>query len=192
MSVTPEEGLRLVESPGSDLDEQGDGAAPAADAVLEDQGEQAIAGAGTDLETLRDEFVEAYNARDLDVLLSLAAEDVECPDTHGDGVQALAEEISSIWERSPAAFLTRGFLDGEPCAVGWLPDEEGCWSRAALVTFAGDNGLLSVVSLPDDIDSLERAEAEDPSGEEQDEGTDWSEWDSGEARSPQDRERARP
>ena len=192
MSVTPEEGLRLVEPPGSDLDDDSrDAGMAGADPDLDGQPDVAVPADG-DLEALRDEFVEAYNARDLDVLLSLAAEDVECPDIHGDGIQALADELAAIWERSPAAILTRGFLDGEPCAVGWLPDEEGCWSRAALVTFASEQGLLSVVSLPDDVDSMERAEAEDPSGEEQDEGTDWSEWDSGEARSPQDRERARP
>ena len=178
MSVTPEEGLRLIESPDAEVDD--------------DQSPDPVAGSDADLETLRDEFITAFNARDLDALLGLAADDIECPDIHGDGAEALAEEVSAIWERSPAAILTRGFLDGEPCALGWLPDEEGCWSRAAVVTFSAEQGLLSVVSLPDDVDSLERAEGEDPSGEEQDEGTDWSEWDSGVANSPQDRERARP
>ncbi|MPZ71748.1 MAG: hypothetical protein GEU74_00725 [Nitriliruptorales bacterium] len=178
MSVTPEEGLRLVDSTDVELDDN--------------RPPDPLSDADADLETLRDEFVDAFNARDLDALLALASEDVECPDIHGDGVAALADEVGAIWERSPAAILTRGFLEGEPCAVGWLPDEEGCWSRAALVTFAGEQGLLSVVSVPDDVDALERADAEDPSGEEQDEGTDWSEWDSGEARAPRDRVRNRP
>ena len=179
MSVAPEEGLHLV---------------PATDLALEDQDQQARprSEGSADLETLRDEFVDAFNARDLDALISLARPDIECPDIHGDGVEALAEEVSAIWERSPAALLTRGFLDDEPCAVAWLPDEESCWSRAALVTFAGDSGLLSVVSLPDDADALDRAEAEDPDGEEQEEGSDWAEWESGTATEPRSRERARP
>ena len=178
MSIAPEEGLRLVDA--ADLDVPDDGAAdPAAEA-------------GTDLETLRDEFVDAFNARDLDAAVALAAADVECPDIHGDGIEALSEELSAIWERSPAAILTRGFLEGEPCAVAWLPDEEGCWSRAALVCFDTDDGLLSVVSLPDDADALDRAEADDPAGEEQEEGTDWGEWDSGTAQEPVDRTRTRP
>jgi ketosteroid isomerase-like protein len=32
-----------------------------------------------DLETLRDAFVEAYNARDLEAILQLVSEDVETP-----------------------------------------------------------------------------------------------------------------
>jgi hypothetical protein len=178
MSVAPEEGLHLVSATDIALDDEQE-ARPRPDGVA-------------DLETLRDEFVDAFNARDLDALIALARPDVECPDIHGDGVAALAEEVSAIWERSPAALLTRGFLDDDPCAVAWLPDEEGCWSRAALVSFVGDDGLLSVVSLPDDADALDRAEAEDPDGEEQEEGADWAEWDSGAATEPRSRERARP
>ena len=179
MTVAPEEGLRYVEvdDPVAADDE------PAA-AFLSD--------GSVDLETLRDEFVDAFNARDLDALVALAREDVECPDIHGDGIAALSEEVSAIWERSPGAILTRGFLDDVPCALGWLPDEEGCWSRAALVSFAADDGLLSVVSLPDDTDALERAEGDDPSGEEQEEGADWGEWVNGEPSAPVDRDRPRP
>ncbi|HVM20153.1 MAG TPA: hypothetical protein VM307_09355 [Egibacteraceae bacterium] len=177
MSVSPEEGLRLVDGEAIDLDED----------PREPLSEDAAA-----LETLRDEFVDAFNARDLDSIVTLAHRDVECPDIHGDGIEALSEEISAIWERSPSVLLTRAFLEGEPCAVGWLPDEEGCWSRAALVCFASDDGLLSVVSVPDDADALDRAEVDDPVGEEQEEGTDWVEWDRGEASEPRDRGRERP
>lgn len=177
MTVASDEGLRYVE-----VDE----------AEVDGEDSQAPDGIAGEVEALRDEFVDAFNARDLDALLSLAREDVECPDIHGDGLAALSEEVSAIWERSPGAILTRGFLDGEPCALGWLPDEEGCWSRAALVCFSADEGLLAVVSLPDDADALDRAEGEDPVGEEQEEGTDWGEWTSGEPSRPQDRDRARP
>lgn len=179
MAVAPEEGLRYV-----DVD--------AAAAVDDEPAAELLSDGSVDLETLRDEFVDAFNARDLDALVALAHDDVECPDIHGDGIAALSEEVSAIWERSPGAILTRGFLDDEPCALGWLPDEEGCWARAALVCFAGDEGLLSVVSIPDDTDALDRAEGDDPSGEEQEEGADWGEWTSGEPSEPRDRERARP
>jgi hypothetical protein len=179
MTVSPDEGLRLVES--TDLD-------------IEDDDETATTLTESDsgLETLRDEFVDAFNARDLDALVGLARSDVECPDIRDDGIEALSEEVSAIWERSPSVLLTRAFVDGEPCAVGWLPDEEGCWSRAALVCFDADDGLLSVVSVPDDADALDRAEVDDPVGEAQEEGTDGGEWDSGEASEPRDRDRPRP
>ncbi|MGH3664980.1 MAG: hypothetical protein ACRDU8_02610 [Egibacteraceae bacterium] len=133
----------------------------------------------TDLESLRDEFIDGFNARDLEALLGLVHADVECPDIAGDGVAVLAEELESIWERSPGAILTRAFLDDTPCAVAWLPDEDGCWTRAALVCFDVGEGLLNLVAVPDDPDALDRAEAEDPTGEELEEWSDWSEWDSG-------------
>lgn len=158
----------------------------------DDEPRQADLDGDSDLEALRDEFVEGFNARDLDTMLSLVADEVEIPDLPGDGAAVFAEELEAIWERSPGAFLTRGFLDGAACAVAWLPDEEGCWSRAALVTFAAEDGLLSVVELPDDADGLDRAEAEDPTGEEIEEWSDWTEWESGEESRPRDRSRTRP
>lgn len=145
-----------------------------------------------DLEALRDAFVDGFNARDLDSLLGLVDDDVETPDLPGDGQAAFVRELEAIWERSPGAILTRAFLDGVPCAVAWLPDEDGCWSRAALVTFAAEDGLLSVVAVPDDADGLDRAEADDPTGEEIEEWSDWAEWDRGEETRPKPRNRPRP
>lgn len=181
MSVAPEEGLRLM---GSDEVDDVDLDAEATRDPLD--------GPAADLETLRDEFVDAFNARDMEALLGLVHDDIECPDIRGDGVDALAEEISAIWERSPTALLTRAFLDDVPCAVAWLPDEDACWSRAALVTFDHEQGLLSVVSLPDDADALDRAEAETPDDDDHEEGADWVEWDSGGENDPKPRNRARP
>jgi hypothetical protein len=145
-----------------------------------------------DLESLRDEFVDAFNARDLDAVLAIITADVECPDMAGNGAAALAEELQAIWERSPGAILTRAFVDGQPCAVGWLPDEDGCWSRAALVCFDGEENLLTLIAMPDDTHDLERAETDEPTGEEVEEWSDWSEWDRGEQSRPQPRHRPRP
>lgn len=169
MSAQPiEDGLRVV---GED-DEFIDLEALAAEDGNGDQHTPADA----DLETLRDEFVDAFNARDLDAALAIVAEDVEAPDVRdGEGAQALGEELEAIWERSPGAILTRAFVDDSPCAVAWLPDEDGCWSRAALVCFDADGGLLTLVELPDDADALDRAVAEEPTGDELAEWTDWFE-----------------
>lgn len=172
--VGTEDGLRLVIDADVDAAEDAEGAE-----AIED-GRERFEAPDEDLESLRDAFVDAFNARDLDEILTLVSRDVECPDIAGDGRPVLAEELESIWERSPGAFLTRAFLDSAPCAVAWMPDEDGCWVRAALVTLASDEGLISVVALPDDIDALERAEADDPTGEELEEWSDWTEWDRGE------------
>lgn len=137
-----------------------------------------------ELEELRDAFIDGFNARDLDALTAVVHPDVECPDIAGDGFDALAEELEAIWERSPAAILTRGYLDDEPCAMAWLPDEDGHWIRASLVCFDVTDGLIGLVCLPDDADSLERAVADEPTGDELDEWIDWAEWDRGEESTP--------
>ncbi len=137
-----------------------------------------------ELESLRDEFVDGFNARDLDAVLALVHGDIECPDIAGDGAEVFAEELQSIWERSPGAVLTPALLDGVPCAMGWLPDDGGRWYRAALICFDVLDGLLGLMEMPDDADSLDRAEAADPSGEDLDEWSDWSEWEHGEETPP--------
>ncbi len=134
-----------------------------------------------DLETLRNAFVEGFNARDLDVILELVSDDVETPDLSGDGRDALAEELQAIWERSPGAFLTNAAIDGAPAAMAWLPDDVGNWCRAAIMTFDCDAGRLTVVELPEDVEALQSALADDPAGDPVDEELDWSEWERGEA-----------
>jgi hypothetical protein len=186
MAAAPmEDGLHVVETDDEDADHD---AIAAEDGAERDE----VRGDG-DLETLRDAFVEAFNARDLDAILAVVSDDVETPDTPGNGAANLAEEIEAIWERSPEAFLTRGFLDDAPIAVAWRPDEEGVWTRVALVCFDCDGeGLINLVELPEDVDGLERAVTEDPTDEQIDEWADWAEWDRGEETVPARRDRRRP
>ena len=125
-------------------------------------------------ESLRDAFVDAFNARDVDGALAVTAPDVECADRVEDGAAALSAFLVEVWERHPGVVLTAGELDGEACAVAWLPDGDGCWSRAALVTLAVDDGQRDVVALPDDVDGLDRVLTDEPVGDELD---DWLGWD---------------
>ena len=133
-----------------------------------------------DLESLRNAFVEAYNARDLDAILQLVSDDVETPDLNGDGPETLVEELLEIWARSPGAILTHAAVDNAPAAVMWTPDEYGRWCRSGLVTFDDDRGRLTVVEIPDDDAAMQLAMADDPTGDLLDEELDWAEWDSGE------------
>jgi hypothetical protein len=132
------------------------------------------------LDTLRNAFVEAYNARDLDAALELVSDDVTTPDLGTDGGEALAEELQARWERSPGVVLTNATVDDTVAAVAWLPDEGGRWTRAGLITFDGDHGRLTAIEMPDDADALQRALAESPVGDALDEEQDWSVWDRGE------------
>ena len=170
VSVPSEDGLTIV-AEGPDAGDSD------ATPTTEDPGEEHV---DSERAALRDAFVDSFNARDLDGVLGVVVEDVEVPDAPGDGVVVLGEQLEAIWERWPGAILTPGRLpDGECCAVGWLPDEDGCWSRAALVCFDVAAGLLTLVAVPDDVDALERAEAAEPSGEELEEWVDWSGWETG-------------
>lgn len=148
-----------------------------ADATTDDEHVPDLDDAG--VETLRSAFVETFNARDLDALLDLVAEDAELPDTVGEGRGAIAEELGAIWERSPMVVLTDAQIDGSPAAVAWLPDEHGRWTRVALATFDSHDGLLTVVDLVDDPEALRVALADGPAGDVVDEELDWSTWDQG-------------
>lgn len=180
-----EDGLHVVDADEEDTDYDARAA--------EDGGDRAEGPLDTELEDLRDAFVDAFNARDLEALLFIVSDDVETPDVPGeDGATAFAEEVEAIWERSPEALLTRGYLDDRPIAVAWRPDEQGAWTRVALVCFDCEGGVLTLVELPEDADGLDRAQVEEPDGDEVDEWNDWSEWDRGEETVAPPRDRPRP
>lgn len=154
-----------------------------ADLDPEDAEETDVEAVDPDLESLRDEFVEVFNARDLDGLLELVADDVEVPDIAGDGVASLSEELIAIWARTPSLLLTRAFQGGRPCAVAWVLDDTAGWDRVALVCLDLDgDGLISLVEVADDPEALARAATEPPDGDDPDEGVSWTEWEAGEER----------
>lgn len=184
-ALTTEDGLHLAieEDLDPELYDQADEGGPESRTWSEGE-------ADSELESLRAAFVDAFNARDLDEILALVHPRVEVPDVAGgEGAVALAAEIERLWSNAPAMILTRAFLDGAPCAVAWLPDEEQCWSRIALVCFEHEGDRLTLVAVPDDLDAMDRAEAEAPETDELDEWSDWSEWESGEETQLRVRER---
>lgn len=118
---------------------------------------------------LRDSLVAAFNERDLDGLLALCDPAVECPDLHGDGVVVLADELTVLWERSPGLVLTEGSLEGEPCAVAWLPTGEGAWTPAAMVRIDVVGERLGLVGMLEDVGYLAAVESWAPEDVEADE-----------------------
>lgn len=134
-------------------------------------------------ESLRGAFIDAFNARDLDALLDLLAADAEWGDAGTEGRDAVADELTAVWQRSPEVLLTRAFDDDGPCAVAWRPDEHGAWVRAAVLCFDVDDDLISLVEIPDDAETLAAVTAEDPSIDEPDE---WLRWEHDDPRVPAD------
>jgi SnoaL-like domain len=139
------------------------------------------------LEQLRSAFVDAFNDRDLDALLELVAEDVEFGDAGAEGRSAMAAELVAIWDRSPQVVLTRAYGDDGPCAVASRPDEDGSWTRAALVCFDGSDEVISLIEVPDDPEALANALAEEPTDDDLPEWFDWAEWDTGQESDPDGR-----
>jgi hypothetical protein len=132
------------------------------------------------LEELVDGFADAYNARDLDSLLELLAEDVELPGL-GIDLEGFPVAVVAMWEERPNAVLTRGLLGEQPVTVLWDVGEAGTWSRVGLLTFelADDDGELGLVELLDDPSAVETAETDEPESD-LPEGTRWEEWYEGE------------
>lgn len=127
-----------------------------------------------------DAFDDAFNARDLDAVMDIVAEDVECPGL-GNDRDNLPEAIEDLWERRPNSLLTRGWLDDRCCSVLWDPATTGGWWRVAIVHFDDvDDGVIGVVELNDDPVALDEVETDGPDGDVE-EGTRWEEWADGEA-----------
>jgi hypothetical protein len=132
----------------------------------------------TDVTTLRDLFVDGFNSRDVDELVDILADDVEVPDVPDDGPSAVRELVEDLWERTPAVLLTRGDLAGRPVAVVWLPEAEGGWTRAALVTFEADD-RLTLIGFADEDRHLHRVVTDEPDDDDLSETDDWATWEDG-------------
>lgn len=120
---------------------------------------------------LIDEFIEFFNARDIDSLVSMLAADIEAEFVHAVGVEGAVEGIEGLFIREPLVLLTRGDADGDALAVVWHPDPTGhCVVGYLVFEFTDlDPGELTR------IEYLEELNAEDLVIEEPDE-TEATEW----------------
>jgi hypothetical protein len=81
--------------------------------------------AGTNDSDLIDEFIEFFNARDLDSIESMLAADVEAEFVHSIGSVGALIGLEDLFLREPLVLLTRGDADGDALAVVWHPSETG-------------------------------------------------------------------
>lgn len=126
-----------------------------------------------------DAIIETFNARDLDGLLELVAEDCELPGLAGSDREGFAATLEDLWERRPTCLLTRGELEDEPVGVLWELGEGDTWWSIATVHVAEPNeGDVGLVEFLDDTATLDRVVAQPPDGD-LDEGMRWREWEEG-------------
>lgn len=149
------------------------------DGLTEDEQEELGGGPDSEVANAIDVFNELFNARDLDALLELAAEDCEAPGL-GNDLDNLPEALEDLWDRRPSCLLTRGEHEGRCLSVMWeAGNNVGEWHRIATVYFDDiANGELGVIEFADDAAVLDQVVTAGPDGE-HDEGSLWSEWEDG-------------
>lgn len=75
-------------------------------------------------ENVLDEFVDLFNARDLDALASLVSEDLDAEFLKVAGREGAMQALENLFIRQPFTVATRGELGLEPIAALWQPTGE--------------------------------------------------------------------
>ena len=132
-----------------------------------------------------DELVDYFNARDFDAVGALFDPDVSSTWLEVTGRDGLVSALADVALRNPGLVLTRGELGDEPVAVAWVPGEEHGYQRMGYFTFAysDDDGESSIehIEYDEGTDTPDGLLAEEPDPDDMQEGTEWREWETGEA-----------
>lgn len=127
---------------------------------------------------LLDTLNEAFNARDLDGVIEVLADDVELPGLAGDRLEA-PDRIEDLWERRPTCLLTRAVNGDEGVSVLWEIGDEGRWWPLATIHVDDvKDGQAGVLEFSDDVSLIDELDLEMPD-DDLDEGTRWREWEEG-------------
>lgn len=104
-------------------------------------------------ENLVDEFVECFNARDLDGLRGLLSPEVETAALSAIGIAATLDAIGDLFFREPSIVLTRAEVDNEPIAAIWQPGE-GRYVPVGYLSFAlseADGRLIERIEYVEEL-----------------------------------------
>lgn len=138
--------------------------------------------ADPEAEDLRDELVDRFNARDLDGIAELLADDVTADVFDGVGVDAALEGLSDLWIRYPRLVASRAEHGDDPVVALWLPGEDGKFRSIGFLECTNEGEKIEHVSYVDGDESGLVADAPDEG--ELAEWLDWAEWDRGEESTP--------
>jgi hypothetical protein len=132
-------------------------------------------------ENAGDEFVELFNARDLDTIAELATESISSDLFDGTGPEAAIHGLAGLLRRYPQLLATRGEDGDEPVVALWVPDEQDQYRMMGYLALSTDGELVDRISYVDTPgpDLL----VEEPDPDELAEWQDWREWDTGEENS---------
>ncbi len=133
--------------------------------------------AAADLDNSLDEFVDAFNARDLELLAELVAPDVEADLVGASSREDVLDGFNDLILRNPTLLLIRGDLGPEPIAVAWVFDLDSDDFRAlGYVTLDLDDSeesLIQRIVYVDELTDTDDLVVENP---ERDDLSEWVEW----------------
>lgn len=124
-------------------------------------------------ENVLDEFVDLFNARDIDVLASLVAEDLDAEFLKVAGRQGALEALENLFIRQPFVVATRGERGVEPIVALWQPtgeDGDG-YVVVGFLTFECSDEDEPVITRVEYFEELDDVLLEEPDGVV--EGLDW-------------------
>ena len=136
------------------------------------------AAADTAVENASDEFVDLFNARDLDGIADLVTADVTSDLFDGTGVESAVHGMAGLLRRYPQLIATRGEDGNQPIVALWIPDEQGQYRLMGYLVLSTEEELVDRITYVDTPGS--DVLVEEPDADEMDEWQDWQEWDTGE------------
>ncbi len=144
----------------------------AADAAFESVADAAV-------ENASDEFVDLFNARDLDGIAEMVTTDVASDLLDGDGADSVIEGLAGLLRRYPQLVATRGEDGNQPIVALWIPNEQDQYSLMGYFELSTEDELIDRITY---VDTPGRSDLllEEPDLDEMSEWEDWREWDTGE------------
>jgi hypothetical protein len=131
------------------------------------------------VENASDEFVDLFNARDLDGIAEMVTADVTSDLLDGDGVDSILEGLAGLLRRYPQLVATRGEDGNQPIVALWIPNEQDQYSLMGYLELSAEDELIDRITY---VDTPGRGDLllEEPDLDEMSEWQDWREWDTGE------------
>ena len=134
--------------------------------------------ADTAVENATDEFVDLFNARDLDGIADLVSAEITSDLFDGVGVESAIHGIAGFLRRYPQLIATRGEDGNQPIVALWISDEQDQYRLMGYLELSAEDELIDRITYDDTPGSDLLVEEPDP--DEMTEWQDWREWDTGE------------
>ncbi len=139
-----------------------------------------------------DEFVDYFNARDLEAISELLDPEVSAPFFGGNGEESVMQGVGELVLAYPGIVTTRGELGDEPVVVAWIPGQQRVYQRMGYFRFTfteeGEgvedpsviDGELKIehIDYSDEIDDGSLL-VEEPDPSDMAESESWQEWEEG-------------